>query len=140
MSHKFAFGSVVGAEEIVSTDPIYVKYQDWFYEHFEWGLTGNALKWKPMEGTQVRKYASCSTGVSLNGKQSSFCVYKLKYGQDNYTFWRSGRIAYLYCDLFTPYGHLGPKSVSKTIQTISISPADNCRHNRYHAFYNFECT
>ena len=62
MSHKFAFGSVVGAEEIVSTDPTYVKYQEWFYDNFEWGLTGNALKWKPMERNQVRK---CPSGFSI---------------------------------------------------------------------------
>lgn len=50
---EFAFGSAVGAEEIVDDeDPVLQKYQDFFYDHFEWTTLHNALKWKPMEKKQ----------------------------------------------------------------------------------------
>ena len=52
--HAFAFGSAVGATEIVdTTDPALQKYQDFFYNHFEWAVLENALKWRIMERTQV---------------------------------------------------------------------------------------
>lgn len=49
-THKFAFGSAVGAKQIV--DPNYRKYAEAFYENFEWGVLENALKWRLMEWTQ----------------------------------------------------------------------------------------
>lgn len=52
--HKFAFGSAVGATQIVDTeDPVLQKYQEFFYDNFEWAVIENALKWRLMEWTQV---------------------------------------------------------------------------------------
>lgn len=45
--HDFAFGSAVGATQIV--DPTLKGYQDCFYDNFEWAVLENALKWKQME-------------------------------------------------------------------------------------------
>lgn len=44
---KFAFGSVVDAAMIV--DPIHLPYQQFYYDNFEWGVLGNALKWPQTE-------------------------------------------------------------------------------------------
>lgn len=48
--HEFAFGSAVGAAQIV--DPNFSKYAQTFYENFEWAVLENALKWKQMEHTR----------------------------------------------------------------------------------------
>lgn len=47
--HDFAFGSAVGATQIVDPDPTLQKYQAFFYDNFEWAVLENALKWKLME-------------------------------------------------------------------------------------------
>ncbi|XP_060068736.1 uncharacterized protein LOC132548855 [Ylistrum balloti] len=47
---KFAFGSVVDAAMIV--DSIHHPYQQFFYDNFEWGVLGNALKWPQTEPVQ----------------------------------------------------------------------------------------
>ena len=52
--HAFAFGSAVGASEMVDTaETDLQKYQDFFYNNFEWAVIENALNWKLMESTQV---------------------------------------------------------------------------------------
>lgn len=51
LKHTFAFGSAVGAAMIV--DPAHQKYQDFFYDNFEWAVTENALKWRIMEWTRT---------------------------------------------------------------------------------------
>lgn len=48
---EFPVGLVVNAKEI--TNSSLQRYQDVFYENFEWGLLGNKLKWRLMEWTQV---------------------------------------------------------------------------------------
>ncbi|XP_052790638.1 anti-sigma-I factor RsgI6-like [Mya arenaria] len=48
--HKFGFGSAVGARQIV--DPALARYQQVFYQNFEWAVLENALKWTQMERTQ----------------------------------------------------------------------------------------
>ncbi|XP_071097773.1 uncharacterized protein [Haliotis cracherodii] len=40
---EFIIASAIDAKMIV--DPSYKKYQDFFYQNFEWGLPSNALKW-----------------------------------------------------------------------------------------------
>ena len=54
--HDFAFGSAVGATQIV--DPTLKGYQDCFYDNFEWAVLENALKWKQMEPHRVSKLKS----------------------------------------------------------------------------------
>ncbi|KAL4233155.1 hypothetical protein ACF0H5_007840 [Mactra antiquata] len=47
---KFPLGSVMNADKIVDTeDASNLRYQQVFYENFEWGVLGNALKWKQMQ-------------------------------------------------------------------------------------------
>jgi len=50
---EFPLGSVVNAAEI--TNASLQRYQEVFYENFEWGLLGNKLKWRLMEWTEVSK-------------------------------------------------------------------------------------
>ncbi|WAR31074.1 RSGI6-like protein, partial [Mya arenaria] len=52
--HKFGFGSAVGARQIV--DPALARYQQVFYQNFEWAVLENALKWTQMERTQIRAH------------------------------------------------------------------------------------
>ncbi|OWF42294.1 uncharacterized protein LOC110461355 [Mizuhopecten yessoensis] len=47
---KFAFGSALEASKIV--DSSHHAYQQFFYDNFEWGVLGNALKWRQMEWNQ----------------------------------------------------------------------------------------
>ncbi|XP_053380238.1 anti-sigma-I factor RsgI6-like [Mercenaria mercenaria] len=49
-THEFAFGSAVGAKQIV--DPNYRKYAQALYDNFEWAVLENALKWRLMEWTK----------------------------------------------------------------------------------------
>lgn len=49
--HAFPFGAAVGAEHIV--DPALTKYQNVFFDLFEWGVLHNALKWTGIERRQV---------------------------------------------------------------------------------------
>ncbi|XP_071097775.1 uncharacterized protein [Haliotis cracherodii] len=44
---EFIIASALHAKMIV--DPNYKKYQDFFYQNFEWGVPANALKWKGTE-------------------------------------------------------------------------------------------
>ena len=37
-------------------DPDYTKYQDFFYDNFEWGQIGNGIKWRQMESDQVGRF------------------------------------------------------------------------------------
>ena len=52
-SHDFPFGSAVKHSEISGTAADNVKYQDCYYENFNWAVLENALKWKQMERNQV---------------------------------------------------------------------------------------
>ena len=55
--HEFPFGSLVDPTLIV--DPEYIKYQDFFYDNFEWATLGNGIKWKQMEPVQVGELHYC---------------------------------------------------------------------------------
>ena len=52
-SHDFPFGSAVKHSEISGTAGDNVKYQDCYYENFNWAVLENALKWIQMERNQV---------------------------------------------------------------------------------------
>ncbi|XP_046549759.1 endo-1,4-beta-xylanase 2-like [Haliotis rubra] len=49
-SSEFGWGSAVDANDI--TDSQHKKYQDYFYDNFEWAVLENALKWYSMEPSQ----------------------------------------------------------------------------------------
>ncbi|XP_071111510.1 uncharacterized protein [Haliotis cracherodii] len=49
-SSEFGWGSAVDANDI--TDSQHKKYQDYFYDNFEWAVLENALKWYSMEQNQ----------------------------------------------------------------------------------------
>ena len=51
--HDFAFGSAVVAQRISSEDDEDKKYQDVYYENFEWAVFNNAMKWRQMEQVKV---------------------------------------------------------------------------------------
>lgn len=51
---EFPLGTVMNAERIVDTeDASNLAYQQVFYDNFEWGVLGNALKWKQMQPRKV---------------------------------------------------------------------------------------
>ncbi len=50
--HHFAFGSAIVADRISGTSPQDQRFQEVFYENFEWAVFENDMNWKEMEGTQ----------------------------------------------------------------------------------------
>lgn len=49
-SHEFPFGSAVQADAIVNSS--FSKYQQVFYDNFNWAVLENALKWRKIEQTR----------------------------------------------------------------------------------------
>ncbi|XP_060607339.1 anti-sigma-I factor RsgI6-like [Ruditapes philippinarum] len=79
-SHEFAFGSAVGARQIV--DPAYRKYAQAFYDNFEWAVLENALKWKLMEKTKGHiDYNTPMTALrALNGNGTKVRAHNIFWG------------------------------------------------------------
>ena len=51
---SFAFGSAVQHYQISADTEETLKYQDCFYENFNWATVSNALVWSEMEPVKVR--------------------------------------------------------------------------------------
>ena len=47
--HDFPWGTCVKADMISGEEESDIKYQETFYENFEYAVLENALKWRPME-------------------------------------------------------------------------------------------
>ena len=55
---SFAFGSAVQHYQISADTEETLKYQDCFYENFNWATVSNALVWSEMEPVKVRVHIS----------------------------------------------------------------------------------
>ena len=53
LKHDFPFGSAVNAEMIAGKTEEDVKYQQTFYDNFNWAVLENSLNWRQMEKKQV---------------------------------------------------------------------------------------
>ena len=60
---SFAFGSAVQHYQISADTEETLKYQDCFYENFNWATISNALVWSEMEPVKVRVHITCSIHV-----------------------------------------------------------------------------
>ena len=49
----FPFGSTVAAHRMTDSGESNQKYQQFFYDMFNWGVIENAMKWQEMERNQV---------------------------------------------------------------------------------------
>ena len=56
VKHKFPFGGAAKAEWLYGNSSLEKKYQNKFFELFNWGVLRNDMKWKAMERVEVRKY------------------------------------------------------------------------------------
>ena len=62
--HDFPFGTCVKALLIVGDTESDQKYQQTFYDNFNFAVLENSLKWRQMEPNQVSQYSTGSLSVA----------------------------------------------------------------------------